>query len=155
MGEPGANSDIRPGEIPIVLPAKFNASLFFIGVIRTPWKNRAECPRRGDLVEGPICRIEIDPVWEDGLSDIGEHEHLQILYWMHLARRDLLQQSPKSDGNTLGTFALRSPVRPNPISSSIVRLLEVQSTTLLVRGLDCVDGTPLIDIKPEHCPHSP
>jgi hypothetical protein len=71
---------------------------------------------------------------------------------MHLARRNLLRQSRKSDGNTIGTFALRSPVRPNPISSSIVNLVEVRPDGLLVRGLDCVDGSPLIDIKPERCP---
>lgn len=73
---------------------------------------------------------------------------------MHEARRDLLTQSPRG-GATLGTFALRSPVRPNPIALSRVRLEGVEGGTLLVRGLDCLDGTPLVDIKPFRCPHSP
>ncbi|PKP63675.1 MAG: tRNA (N6-threonylcarbamoyladenosine(37)-N6)-methyltransferase TrmO, partial [Alphaproteobacteria bacterium HGW-Alphaproteobacteria-8] len=69
-------------------------------------------------------------------------------------RRDLVRQSPRRDGATVGTFALRSPVRPNPIASSVVTLVAVEGDTLVVRGLDCVDGTPLIDIKPEACPHA-
>lgn len=147
--------DIRPGEIAVPLPGGYDAGLYFIGVVRTPWPTRAECPRRGDPVEGPVCRIEIAAPWREALADIGRHDRLQILYWMHLARRDLIRQSPKSDGNTVGTFALRSPVRPNPIASSQVSLVEVLPTALLVRGLDCVDGTPVIDIKPERCPHAP
>src|SRR3546814_15724659 len=70
---------------------------------------------------------------------------------MHRSRRDLVRQSPASDGRTRGTFTLRSPLRPNPIAASIVRLEGVEGTTLLVRGLDCVDGTPLPDVKPGRC----
>ena len=70
-------------------------------------------------------------------------------------RRDLVHQSPRNDGATRGTFSLRSPVRPNPIGTSIVALLSVEGSTLLVRGLDCVDGTPLIDIKPDRCLFTP
>jgi tRNA (Thr-GGU) A37 N-methylase len=72
-----------------------------------------------------------------------------LLYWLHRSRRDLVLQSPRNDGETRGTFALRSPVRPNPIGTSIVDLVGIQGGTLLVRGLDCLDGTPLIDIKPD------
>ena len=67
---------------------------------------------------------------------------------MHGARRDLVLQTPFSTMRTTGTFALRSPVRPNPIASSIVELVAIDGATLQVRGLDCLDGTPLIDIKP-------
>jgi tRNA (Thr-GGU) A37 N-methylase len=59
-------------------------------------------------------------------------------------------QTPFSTMQTTGTFALRSPARPNPIASSIVELLTIDGTTLRVRGLDCLDSTPLIDLKPEH-----
>tara|TARA_R110002012_G_C11482754_1_gene595255 strand:- start:475 stop:720 length:246 start_codon:yes stop_codon:yes gene_type:complete len=72
-----------------------------------------------------------------------------------MSRRDLILQSPKSDGQTVGTFALRSPVRPNPIGTSIVRLLRIEDGTLYVRGLDCLDGTPLIDIKPDRGAFTP
>ena len=68
---------------------------------------------------------------------------------MHRARRDLVLQTPFRTGQTTGTFALRSPVRPNPIASSIVELVAIDGTSLQVRGLDCLDGTPLIDLKPE------
>ena len=71
---------------------------------------------------------------------------------MHEARRDLVLQKPRA-GTLHGTFALRSPVRPNPIASSLVELTGVKDGALLVRGLDCIDGTPLLDIKPDHCPH--
>jgi tRNA (adenine37-N6)-methyltransferase len=147
-------SDMRPGEEAVPLPAATDAGIYFIGRVRTPWASRAECPKRGDALSGPLCRLEIAPPWHTALAGIDRHEHLQVLYWMHLARRDLVRQSPRADGETSGTFALRSPVRPNPIASAIVRLVTVEAAALVVRGLDCVDGTPLIDIKPERCPHA-
>jgi tRNA (adenine37-N6)-methyltransferase len=125
--------------------------LHFIGRILTPWATRRDCPRSGDL-SGPLCRVEIAEPWRRALTGIDRQERLQLLYWMHLARRDLVLQNPHGEGPTQGTFALRSPLRPNPIASSIVALERVEGTTLFVRGLDCVDGTPLIDIKPEYCP---
>jgi tRNA (Thr-GGU) A37 N-methylase len=66
---------------------------------------------------------------------------------MDKARRDLLVQAPR-EGAPAGTFALRSPMRPNPIASSIVAVTAIEDGTILVRGLDCLDGTPLLDIKP-------
>lgn len=141
------NDTIRPGEIAGALPGAFDAGLYFIGLIRTPWPNRSDCPRRG-AHDGPVCRIEIDPLWRAALAGIETHPFLQILYFMHHARRDLLLQAPKGRQGTIGTFALRSPVRPNPIASSIVKLEAVEPDGLRVRGLDCMDGTPLIDIKP-------
>jgi tRNA-Thr(GGU) m(6)t(6)A37 methyltransferase TsaA len=71
-----------------------------------------------------------------------------VLYWMDRARRDLVVQVPAHYGTGRGTFALRSPVRPNPIALSVVKLLKVDGTRLEVVGLDCLDGTPLLDIKP-------
>jgi len=74
---------------------------------------------------------------------------IEVLYWMHLARRDLLQQVPSGASSSMGTFALRSPVRPNPVATSLVLVVSVEADGLTVRGLDCVDGTPLLDIKPD------
>ncbi len=82
-------------------------------------------------------------------EQITEYERLEVLYWLHRSRRDLVLQSPRNDGTTRGTFALRSPVRPNPIGTSIVKLIGREGATLLVRGLDCLDGTPLLDLKPD------
>ena len=130
------------------LPDATGAAVYFIGRIRTPWLTRRDCPRRGDPVDGPICAIELDPRWAQGLEGIETHPRLQVLYWMHEARRDLVLQTPRGAG-PIGTFALRSPVRPNPIASSVVTIVECIGTTLRVRGLDCLDGTPLIDLKPD------
>lgn len=138
---------MRPGEAAVPLPAAADAGVYFIGTIRTPWKSRETCPRRGAL-DGPVCTIEVDPRWQRALTGLGAHPRIEVLYWMHQARRDLVLQTPFHTGRTAGTFALRSPVRPNPIASSVVALVAIDGTTLQVRGLDCLDGTPLIDLKP-------
>lgn len=150
---PAVDADIRPGEVKTTPPSVPDAGVFFIGTIRTPWKTRSECPRRG-TPDGPLCTIELDPRWIEALRGIEAHPRLQILYWMHLSRRDLVLQMPRNAEQPIGTFALRSPVRPNPIASSVVTLDRVEGTTLFVRGLDCVDGTPVVDIKPDRAVHS-
>jgi tRNA (adenine37-N6)-methyltransferase len=137
------------GEVAVSLPPDTDAGVYFIGIIHTPWKTRADCPKRG-TADGPVCSIEVDERWREGLTHLEEHRRIQVLYWMHRARRDLVRQTPIRTGRTTGTFALRSPVRPNPIASSFVELLAIEGGTLLVRGLDCIDGTPLIDLKPDH-----
>jgi tRNA-Thr(GGU) m(6)t(6)A37 methyltransferase TsaA len=143
-----AKGDIRPGEAAVELPAAFDAGVYFIGRIRTPFKTRADCPRstaRSDAAG----RVDLDPRYAAGLGDLGLYSHVILLYWMHEARRDLLLQAPAHlEGRTRGTFALRSPVRPNPIALAVVELLAVEGATLTVRNVDCIDGTPLLDIKP-------
>jgi tRNA-Thr(GGU) m(6)t(6)A37 methyltransferase TsaA len=146
---------IRPGEIEVPLPAAADAGICFIGRLRTPWPDRDACPKLGDPVSGPPCRIEVFELWRPALAGIEGHAFLQVLYWMHLARRDLVLQRPRSAERGYGTFALRSPVRPNPIAVASVALLAVDGGTLTVRGLDCVDGTPLVDLKPDRCPAHP
>ena len=140
------NEGIREGEIATTLPDTFDAGVYFIGRIRTPWKTRSDCPKnaRGSDAE---CTIEVDARYAAALDGVATCTHLVVLYFMDQARRDLLVQAPRH-GERRGTFALRSPVRPNPIAMSVVRLVRVEGTTLSVIGLDCLDGTPLIDIKP-------
>jgi len=145
------DSELRTGEVAVDLPRQTDAALYFIGTIRTPWKTRQECPKRGSP-DGPICSIVLDERWRQGLTGIAGHKRIQVLYWMNRARRDLVLQTP-FQRPTRGTFALRSPVRPNPIASSLVDLVSVEGATLQVRGLDCLDGTPLLDLKPEHGAH--
>jgi tRNA (adenine37-N6)-methyltransferase len=142
------DNGLRPGELAVSLPSSPDAGLFFIGVIRTPWTLRAECPKRGSP-DGPICSIVVDERWRAALTGLAEHRRLQVLYWMHRARRDLVLQLPFRTGQLTGSFALRSPVRPNPIASSIVDLVAIEEGVVKVRGLDCLDGTPLIDLKPD------
>jgi tRNA (adenine37-N6)-methyltransferase len=144
----------RPGEHEVPLPERGDASLVFIGRIRTPFATREQCPRQGKM-DGPVCRIEIDEPWREGLKGLEAFERAEVLYWMQLARRDLVLQSPRSNGETKGTFALRSPVRPNPIATSHVTIVAVGEGWVDVRGLDCVDGTPLLDLKPDRCTFTP
>ncbi len=144
----------RDGELEVQLPDRTDAALVFIGRIRTPFLTRDDCPRQGSH-EGPVCRIEIEERWRPALKGLEAYETVEVIYWLHEARRDLAQQSPKADGRTTGTFALRSPLRPNPIATSLVKLVAVEPDAILVRGLDCMDGTPLLDIKPDRCAYSP
>lgn len=140
----------RPGEIQLPDdPGSFanDASLVFIGHVETPWSDRHACPRRGKD-DDAICKIVLDSQFHAGLKSIESCTHLYILYWMHEARRDLIVQAPAFDKQTHGVFALRSPARPNPIALSVVTLLDVHDDGLSVRGLDCLNGTPLLDIKP-------
>ena len=138
---------IRPGEVAVPPPERFDAELYFIGRIRTPWRTRDECPKNARESEA-VCTIEVDPRWAQALTGIETCTHLLVLYWMDRARRDLVLQAPRHYGAPRGTFALRSPVRPNPIAASVVRLVKVDGTSLSVVGLDCLDGTPLLDLKP-------
>lgn len=144
----------RTNEITVDLPAPQDAQLRFIGVIRTPWSDRKDCPRQG-RVDGPECRLVLDPIWVPALAGLEDYAQIEVLYWLDRSRRDLVTQSPRSDGATVGTFALRSPVRPNPIGTSRVDLVRIDGAEVVVRGLDCLDGTPLLDIKPDRCAFSP
>jgi tRNA-Thr(GGU) m(6)t(6)A37 methyltransferase TsaA len=138
---------IRPGEVAVPLPDTFDAQVYFIGRIRTPWTRRDDCPKNARESDA-VCTVEVDPRWATALTGIETCTHVLVLYWMDQARRDLVLQAPRHYREPRGTFALRSPVRPNPIAASVARLTKVEGTRLSVVGLDCVDGTPLIDLKP-------
>jgi tRNA (adenine37-N6)-methyltransferase len=140
-------SGLRPGEVAVELPAGPDAGIYFIGIIHTPWQSRRDCPKRGSR-DGPLCSIVVGECWRPALSGLEVGRRIQVFYWMHRARRDLVLQTP-AGAETTGTFALRSPVRPNPIASSIVELAAIDGAILEVRGLDCLDGTPLVDLKPD------
>ena len=138
---------IRDGERAVDLPTRADAQLYFIGRIRTPWTRREDCPKNARESEA-VCAIEVDARFAPALKDVETCSHLVVLYWMEQARRDLVLQVPRHYGEQRGTFALRSPARPNPIALSVVRLLNVAGSKLSVVGIDCLDGTPLLDIKP-------
>jgi tRNA-Thr(GGU) m(6)t(6)A37 methyltransferase TsaA len=140
-------SKIRPGEVAIELPAAFDAGVHFIGCIRTPFRTRDDCPKNTSQ-SNAVGRVELDPVYAPGLKDLHLYSHAILLYWMDQARRDLVAQVPAHLGRPRGTFALRSPVRPNPIALGVVEIVGIEGGTLIVRNVDCVDGTPLVDIKP-------
>ncbi len=141
------SDDIRPGEAIVDLPSSFDAGVYFIGRIRTPFQTREECPKN-TVRSDAAGRVELDPRYAAGLQDLGLYSHVILLYWMDLARRDLVRQVPAHLGRPRGTFALRSPARPNPIALAVVELVAIEGATLTVRNVDCIDGTPLLDIKP-------
>ena len=143
----GDEFGIRPGEVAVELPENFDSGVYFVGRIRTPWTRRDECPKNARESDA-VCTIEVDPRYATALTGAETCSHLLALYWMHEARRDLVLQAPRHYAELRGTFALRSPVRPNPIAASVVRLIKIDGTRLSVAGLDCVDRTPLLDLKP-------
>ncbi|MFN3657406.1 MAG: tRNA (N6-threonylcarbamoyladenosine(37)-N6)-methyltransferase TrmO [Pseudolabrys sp.] len=138
---------VRGGEVAVELPPATDAGVYFIGRIRTPWKARKDCPKNARESDA-VCTVELDARYASGLKDVETCSHLVLLYWMDKAPRNLVVQAPRHHGAQHGTFALRSPARPNPIAMSVVRLVKIEGNTLSVVGLDCLDGTPLIDIKP-------
>jgi tRNA-Thr(GGU) m(6)t(6)A37 methyltransferase TsaA len=138
---------VREGEVTVDLPASPDAGIYFIGRIRTPWASRKDCPKNARESEA-ICTVELEPRYAPALKEVETCSHLVLLYWMDKAPRNLVRQVPGHYGVQRGTFALRSPARPNPIAMSVVRLIGIDGAVLKVSGLDCLDGTPLLDIKP-------
>jgi tRNA-Thr(GGU) m(6)t(6)A37 methyltransferase TsaA len=105
------------------------------------------------LVKNVICEVVVFPEWEELLDGIEGFSHVLVLYWPHLIKpegRDFRKVHPmgRKDLPRQGIFATCSPARPNPILVSAVRLLEREGNVLRVKGLEAVDGSPLIDIKP-------
>jgi tRNA-Thr(GGU) m(6)t(6)A37 methyltransferase TsaA len=137
----------REGEIAVELPEQGDASIYFIGRISTPWKDRATCPKNSAASDA-VCTITLDERFAAGLKDLGSCSHVILLYFMDRAPRNLIVQVPRHYGEPRGVFALRSPARPNPIALSVAELIAIEGNCLQVRGLDCLDGTPLLDIKP-------
>ena len=125
--------EIRRNEVAITPPETADAMLVFNGRILTPWTSRMETPRQG-RADGPVCTIEIFEPWLQALAGVERFERLEVLYWLHPSRRDLVLESPASNGEVHGTFSLRSPMRPNPIGTSIVAP-SMTSTILPLRRL--------------------
>ena len=138
---------LREDEVAVTPPEAFDASLYFIGRIRTPWRSRAQCPKNPRESDA-ICTVELDPRWTRALKGLETVTHVLLLYWMNRTRRDLVLQVPRHYGEQRGTFALRSPARPNPIALAVARLARIEGNLLYVVGVDCLDNTPLLDIKP-------
>jgi len=125
----------------------WQASVRQIGIIHTPFREMGEVPRQSALAEA-ICEVEVFKEYEEGLKDIETFSHIFVLYWLHKSEGfSLLVKTPWDDAPH-GVFATRSPRRPNPIGISVVKLIERRGNVLVVSGIDAIDGTPLIDIKP-------
>lgn len=118
-----------------------------IGVVHNDYKNLTDIPRQGCMSE-EVSEIEIHPAFTDGLLKIEQNKYLIVLYWAHLAKRDILKTLPPMSKEIHGVFASRSPGRPNPLSLCIAELIERDGNILRVKGLDALDGSAIIDIKP-------
>src|SRR3979411_335192 len=147
-------SELREGEVAVDMPTPRDAALVFIGRIRTPWTSRLATPRQGRH-DGPVCRLEIFEPWVPAIKGVDFYSNLEVIYWLHLSRRALVVESQKNNKSPRGPSSLRRAVRPNPIGTSIVKLVGIEGNVILVRGLDCLDETPLIDLKPDRCEFTP
>jgi tRNA (adenine37-N6)-methyltransferase len=122
--------------------------VFAIGVIRTPHKQAAGTPIQAALADGVAGTVEVLPEFAAGLRDLDGFERVWLVYWFDRASPAKLTVKPYLDTRERGLFATRAPARPNPLGLSAVRLVRVEGNVLHVEGVDMLDGTPLLDIKP-------
>ena len=118
-----------------------------IGRVSTPYKSLGDCPRNTDP-NGPACELHIDDDFVPGLAGLTEGQHILVLYWFEHVDRFSLRQKRRGSGQKTGVFSLRSPHRPNPVGAAVVRIESLNNGCVQIRGMDCLDGTPLLDIKP-------
>jgi tRNA-Thr(GGU) m(6)t(6)A37 methyltransferase TsaA len=121
-----------------------------IGSLHTPWQSIADCPRNGRQPDPvPSCTVLVFPAFVEGLRSLEGFSHVILLYWLDRAMPPKLSFTPPFDTQPRGVFSTRAPFRPNPIGLSVVAFDGFATPdTLSVRYLDCLDGTPLLDIKP-------
>jgi len=119
-----------------------------IGTIHSPFQNIQGMPIQPAGAKDIAGTIEIKPEYVDGLQDIEGFSHIILIYHFHLSKGYSLKVKPFLDENLRGVFATRAPKRPNPIGISVVRLVKVERAIIHIEGVDIIDGTPLLDIKP-------
>jgi len=119
-----------------------------IGVIHSPFKEPKGTPIQPTAAPEVEGTVEVFPEFAEGLSDLGDFSHIVLVYHFHLSKKASLMVKPYMHATEKGVFATRAPARPNPIGLSVVRLTKVKGNTLWIKGVDMVDGTPLLDIKP-------
>ena len=144
----------RPGELalPFDPGGRKDATLAFIGRIRSPWR-KGDCPRnlREARERGGAFAIEVDAAYRPGLAGLAVGDAVIVLYWTGQSRRrDLVVQSPAHRPAPSGVFALRSPARPNPVALAVTRIttLDAEAGRIGIEAIDAFDGTPLLDLKP-------
>jgi tRNA-Thr(GGU) m(6)t(6)A37 methyltransferase TsaA len=145
----------RDGELALGRdPAAYarDGAIVFIGRVRSPWQSREECPKNMAAAReaGKQATIEVEPEFRQGLLGLDGYSHVVLLSWFDRAERNLIVQKPRHATEAKGVFALRSPVRPNPIGLHIVELeaLDIDAGRLSIDAIDLLDGTPILDIKP-------
>jgi tRNA-Thr(GGU) m(6)t(6)A37 methyltransferase TsaA len=128
------------------LEGDFTVQLTAIGVVHSPYKQRGDAPRQGRLSDNEIT-LEIYPQFAAALKDVTRCSHLIVLYWGDRANRETLQSRTPFSDVPVGVFSSRSPNRPNPIAFCVAELIRQEDNRLVVRGVDALDGSPLLDIK--------
>jgi len=120
-----------------------------IGYVCSTVKDRGHAPRQGRDTGFEVV-LEILPEYAAAAEGVEGWDIIQVICWMHLASRDVLQVHPKGNPSSplTGVFATRSPARPNPLAVYTAELISVENLRLKVRGIDAIDGTPVLDIKP-------
>jgi tRNA-Thr(GGU) m(6)t(6)A37 methyltransferase TsaA len=152
MMEPTTMSGPRDGEQILALDPVPDRQIIFIGRISSPWATRDDCPR--NMVEardrGRPASVEIEAPFRPGLKGLERASHVVLLTWFDRAPRNLIVQKPRHSPVASGTFALRSPARPNPIGLHVVKLVSLHHEAGLIGidAIDVLDGTPLLDVKP-------
>ncbi len=126
------------------------SELLFIGEFSTPYKTLQDCPKNIQA-DGPICTIQIFDEYKDGLYGLEVGQKIVVIYWLNdngkIKRTVSIGSSHHASGE-YGTFAKRSPARPNPLGLGVLEIVGINDTVISVKGLDCLDGTKLLDIKP-------
>ena len=120
-----------------------------VGWVESPLVDPMSAPKQGD--EGaPEASVLLDAEFAEALDGVGEGDELIVLTWLDRARRDVLRVHPRGDESRpeQGVFATRSPHRPNPIGLHRVEVVSIDGAKLVVRNLEAVDGTPVVDVKP-------
>ncbi len=118
-----------------------------IGIIRTPFNSSENIPIQSSSSDAK-GHVEIFPEYREGLKSLDGFSHIILIYWFHRAREPKLCIKPYLDTEEHGVFSTRAPSRPNPIGISTVKLIRIEENHLIVEGVDMLDETPLLDIKP-------
>ena len=118
-----------------------------IGVIRTPFKSSEDVPIQSSKSDFK-GHVEVKSEYNDALRSLDGFSHIILVYWFHRAKSPKMLQKPFLDTEEHGLFSIRSPSRPNPIGISTVKLISIEGTRLNIQGVDMLDETPLLDIKP-------
>jgi len=127
-----------------------NITLQSIGIVRTPFKKIADMPVQPKGGEEVTATIEFDSAYHAGLKDLDGFSHVYLIYYFHKITTPQLQVVPFHDKTNTprGVFSTRTPMHPNSIGLSVVQLVSVENGVVTIRGVDILDGTPLLDIKP-------
>jgi tRNA-Thr(GGU) m(6)t(6)A37 methyltransferase TsaA len=120
-----------------------------IGWVESPLRDRANAPRQSDE-NAPSAWLALSPDVQDAMQDIAVGDDLVVITWLHRANRDVRVVRPRGDASRppTGVFSTRSPDRPNPVGLHDVRVVEVDAARIRVAGLEAIDGTPVLDLKP-------